>query len=450
MKRAGFWLCAAAAAMGAWLCIALFLGPAPKPGVCPLPVDGVLLFAGLAALFGAAGVAMRKGPWPLALLLLGTGAPLLNTRLMGSQDTLSTALLPFAIVREGSLTLPGPPGYHMVPVGGGRFASKYPVATALLALPVALPAAAGRAELTVRFRNVVEKLSASVLAGAMIALLFLAQRSFAGPRAALVGAALTLFGTPTLPVLGQALWQHTGAALALAAGLAALGLPQGNRRSVLVGLCAGVAVACRPPDVLLALGLLWLDRRPATALAAALPVALTLLYQRAMFGGWLQTGYGVEATAGWRPPWPDGSVGFAGVWVSPARGMIVCFPILLFGLWGLWRRAGLRPLALAVLAFSFLMGCWWFWDGAWSPGPRMLADAVPFLGLGIAVAVEESAAWRRPARIALVAASALSCATAMTLTYVFPGRETHALVRELRDGPWTPRSYPLFAYFFAR
>jgi hypothetical protein len=450
MKGAGFWLCAAAAAMGAWLCIALFFGPAPNPGVFPLPVDAVLLFAGLAALFGAAGVAMRKGLSALALLLLGTGAPLLNTRLMGSQDTLSTALVPFALVREGSLTLPGPPGYHMVPVGGGRFASKYPVATGLLALPVALPAAAGRAELTVGFRNVVEKLSASVLAGAMIALLFLAQGRAAGPRAALVGAALTLFGTPTLPVLAQALWQHTGAALALAAGLAALGLPRGNRRSILVGLCAGVAIACRPPVGLLALGLLWFDRRPATAIAAAVPIALTLLYQRAMFGGFLQTGYGIEATVGWRPPWPDGAIGLVGLWLSPARGMALCFPILAFGLWGLWRRVELRPLALAVVAFSLLMGCWWFWDGAWSPGPRMLADATPFLGLGIAVAVQESAAWRRAARAALIAASALSCATAMTLTYVFPGRETHALVRELRDGPWTPRSYPLYAYLFAR
>jgi len=450
MKRAGFWLCAGAAVLGVWLVIALFLGPAPRPGIFPLPVDGVLLYAGVAALLGGAGVLLRRGPWPLALLLFATSAPLLNTRLMGSQDTLATALLPFAIVRDHSLTFAGPPGYHLVPVAGGRFASKYPVATALLALPVAFPAAAGRGELTVRFRNVVEKLSASVMAGAMIALLFLAQRRVAGEKAALAAAALTLLGTPTLPVLGQALWQHTGVALALAAGLAALRLPPGTRRSALVGLCAGAAVACRPPVGLLALGLLWFDRRPVTALAAAVPVALTLLYQRAMFGGFLQTGYGIEATVGWRPPWPDGAIGFAGVWVSPARGMIVCFPVLLFGLYGLWRHRALRPLLLSVIAFSALMACWWFWDGAWSPGPRMLSDAVPFLGLGLAVAVEESARWSRAARGALIAASVLSCATAMTLTYVFPGRETHALVRELRYGPWTPRSYPLFAYSFAR
>jgi hypothetical protein len=80
----------------------------------------------------------------------------------------------------------------------------------------------------------------------------------------------------------------------------------------------------------------------------------------------------------------------------------------------------------------------------------MLADATPLLGLGIAVAVAELAAGRRLVRASLIGAAGISCATAMTLAYVVPRREVHALVRELREGPWTPRSYPLFAYLFAR
>jgi hypothetical protein len=446
----GTWLCVVAATMGVWVWLALFLGPVESPRAFPLPVDAVLAFAAVAGLFGAAGVALRKGPAPLALLFLGAGAPLANTRLMGSQDTVPAALLPFSLVRDGSLTLPGPPAGYLVPVGEGKFASKYPVATAFLALPVAFPAAVGRAQLSVKLRNVVEKLSASVLSGAMIALLFLAQRRIAGTRAALIAAALTLFGTPTLPILGQALWQHTGAAFALAAGLAALGLARGTRRSVLVGSCAGVAIACRPAVLVLVLGVLWLERRRAAALAAALPVSLLLLYQRAMFGGFLRTGYGPEATIGWRPPWPDGAIGFAGLWLSPGRGLALCFPIVLFGLWGLWRRSELRPLAVGVVAFSALIGCWWAWEGGWSSGPRMLADATPLLGLGIAVAVGELANRRGAVRGALIGAAVLSCATAMTLAYVVPRREVHALVRELRDGAWTPRSYPLSAYLFAR
>src|SRR6202022_3271765 len=106
-------------------------------------------------------------------------------------------------------------------------------------------------------------------------------------------------------------------------------------------------------------------------------------------------------------------------------------------------------LLAAVIFEAGLIGCWWAWEGGWSPGPRMLAEATPFFGLGIAVAMRESAKWRRPARAALIAAAAVSCGTAMVLTYVVPTLEAHALVRELREGPWTPRSYPLLAYLFS-
>ncbi len=447
MRRVGSFLCAAAALMGVWLLISLYVGP-PDRGL-PLPVDAVLAFAGIAALLGSAGMALRRRSAVAAILLLGIGAPLLNSRLIGSQDTEPAAELVFRVVRERTLKVPGPAGWAM-PLGDGTFASRYPVATPLLALPVALPASLGHGALTLRFRNVVEKLCASVLTGLMLALLFLAQRRVAGPRSAAIASVLVLLGTAALPVLGQALWQHTGAALALAAGLASLGLPETRTRSLAVGFCAGLAVACRPPDLPLALGLLWLARRPLATAGAAVPVALTLLYQALMFGSALRTGYGDEASIGWRPPWPDGAVGFAGLWVSPARGLLVCYPILVFALWGLWRRPALRALALAVLAESLLIACWWAWDGGWSLGPRMLADATPYFGLGLAVAVEASAVWRRAARACLTGAAALSCATAMALTYVYPRPHAAALVRELRSGAWTPRAWPLHAWFFAR
>ena len=450
MKRTGFWLCAAGAAMAAWLCVSLYVGPARTPRGGPLPLDAVLLLAALAALLGAAGIALRKGPVALAVFLVGAGAPLANTRLIGSQDTEPAAQMLFSVVREGTLTIPGPATYA-VPVRDGKFASRYPVATALIAVPIALPATAGRGALDLRFRSVVEKLCASVLSGVMLALLFLAQRRLTGTRVALAAAALTLFGTATLPILGQALWQHTGAALALAGGLAALGLVEGPRRSILVGFCAGVAVACRPPDLPLALGLLWLDRRRfVSAMAAAGPILLTLLYQAVMFGSALRTGYGAEATIGWRPPWPDGAIGSLGLWLSPGRGLAVCYPILVFGLAGLWWRRELRPLAVAIVAETALIGCWWAWEGGFCQGPRMLADATPFFGLGIAAVLQQASSWRRPARAALIAAAAVSCATAMALAYVYPSKESYALFGALRDGPWTPRAWPLIAYLSAK
>ncbi|MFL5428020.1 MAG: hypothetical protein ACJ79M_00240, partial [Myxococcales bacterium] len=332
------------------LAVEVFRGPSQTL------IGSVHAISAISLVVAAIGLTLRRGPVPLAVFLLGTAAPLANTRLIGSSDTVPTALVPFAVVRTGSLFLP--PGESVVPAAGGRFASKYPVTTGLLALPFALPAAAGRAPIE-RIANVIEKLCASALTGLMLALLFVAQRALCAPRLSLIASALTLFGSAALPILGQALWQHTGAALALAAGLAARGIGTGPRRSFLVGACAGVALSCRPADAPLALGLLWLDRRLTTAAGAAVPVLLTLLYQRLMFGGFLRTGYGLEATGGWRPVWPDGLVGMAGLWLSPGRGLAVIYPLTLFGLWGLWRMRELRPLAFAVVGETALLGCWW-------------------------------------------------------------------------------------------
>jgi len=451
VSRARAWLSRAACLLavlgGAWVAVSM-ANPATK---IALPVRAMLLASCLSALLGAAGVALRRGPLPLLVLLLGFAAPMANTRLIGSQDTVAAAEIPFALMREGTLTLPGARQNWLVPLAGGRAASKYPVATALLALPFELPAALGRAPLTVELRNVAEKTAASALCASMLALLFLAQRRLAGERAAAIAAALTLLATPALPILGQALWQHTGAALALAGGLAALGLREGAGRAALVGFCAGLAVACRPPDLPLALALVALDRRRlfAAAAGAAVPVALTLVYQRAVFGGWLQSGYGAEASIGWRPPWPDGAEGLLGLWFSPGRGMVVVYPVLAFALLELLRRRELRVLGLGVLAHSLLMACWWAWEGGWCAGPRMLSDAVPFLGLGLAAALQRFPRWR-PLRPVFVGAAALSLASAGAMTWIMPAPETKARLVELRDGRWNAGAWPLAAYLRGR
>jgi hypothetical protein len=53
-RKIGWLSCATAALMGAWLALALYLGPAAPPRRWPLPVDAVLAFAAFAALLGAA------------------------------------------------------------------------------------------------------------------------------------------------------------------------------------------------------------------------------------------------------------------------------------------------------------------------------------------------------------------------------------------------------------
>jgi hypothetical protein len=451
MERMGRALCAAALLGGSWVVVSLWLG-----GGAGLPLHAIAAVAAIAALLGASGLALRSSTVAAVVWLIGFGAPLANTRLVASQDTVATAWLPFAIVREHALTLPASAAESSarIPLASGRFAPSYPVATALLALPFALPAAAGRGAPTEPLRNVTEKLAAAALCATMLAFLYLAAARLAGARAAAGACALTLFGSAALPILGQALWQHTGAALALSAGLAALVLlPDGHLRGAGVGFCAGLVVACRAPDLPLATALLAaLFLRGAHTWAAALgaaavPLLLTAGYQWSVFGGPFSTGYGGIARTGWRPLWPDGFVGLAGLWLSPGRGLALISPVLLFGLVALLRGdAPLRALGIGVLAQSALMGCWWAWHGAWSAGPRMLSDAIPFLGLGLARALGGVTGWNRGARALFGCAAAVSCGCALLLTYAVPGPQTHALVWGLRDGPWVLRAHPVLAY----
>jgi len=78
----------------------------------------------------------------------------------------------------------------------------------------------------------------------------------------------------------------------------------------------------------------------------------------------------------------------AGLLLSPARGLFIYSPIVLFVLFliaAYWRRLSHRRLVLAALGAIALelavlstMGQWW---GGWSYGPRELADTVAFFAL---------------------------------------------------------------------
>jgi hypothetical protein len=252
-----------------------------------------------------------------------------NTRLVGSADTSGTATLPFAVLRDGSLLLDGyacaetNPYYRLQ--RAAHTVSRYPVATALLALPVYLPAALGhRFDPCSESRNDLEKIAAALLTAAGLALVLAALLRLVPSRAALIACALYALGTAVLPILGQALWQHTGAVLALSAGLWALAVPRvPATRGAILGLAAGCAVACRPVDVVLAAALFAALARedpralPAALLGALFPAALLFGYQLHFFGSPFATGYGDEASQGWTA---NLLVGLPGLLISPGAG----------------------------------------------------------------------------------------------------------------------------------
>jgi hypothetical protein len=403
--------------------------------------------------------------------LLAASAMLANTRLLGSGDTRPAAYLPFAIVRTGALTFEtlieeshclretdGSLPYWFVP-WHAKTVSKYPLMMGLLALPLELPSALGTFDLCARDFDDLEKIAAALLAALGVTLLFWTFEKLVGIPAAALAACVYVMGTPVLPILGQCLWQHTGACLGFSlALLGLLTLPESPRRSALVCFGGGLAVACRPPDVFLAVGLglalLAEGRRYLTAWAVGtVPLGVLGLCNWATLGSPWATGYGTEASRGWTAFWPEG---FAGLLVSPKRGLLLLYPVLLLAVGALLgaqpqplRTRQYRLLMVGVLAHLALMAKWWAWSGAVAAAPRMQSDALPILGIGLALATRAALTSER-ARRWFMPAAALSMLCACLVTYVPAAEATKQWIWRTSGSTWNWRAYPPLAYALGR
>ncbi|HZJ53294.1 MAG TPA: hypothetical protein VFD38_04085 [Myxococcaceae bacterium] len=449
--------------------VPLLLGKLAPAGADMEAEAGLAALLAVVALVAAGGLRHRLGR-PAAVAGLTLAALLANLGPFPTGDVKPAALLPFALVRDGRLTFEGTgldqpmlplsaePLPYFIVRSGERIASKYSPALGVLATPVYLPAALGRFDARSPTVEHLGKLAAAVLTALGVVCIHAAATRLVGRGFAGAATAVYVLGTPVLPVVGQALWLHTGAVLGFSLALLALtGSHDSSRRlGVVAGLGVGLAVACRPVDAILAAGFVvavWQVRPRALgwmAASASFPVLLLALYQWRVFGSPLATGYGAEAEYGWSAPLLQG---IPGLLLSPGRGLFVHAPILLLSVLALVRAGRgcsprwFLPLGLSVALFVCVMGHWYMWWGGASPGNRMLSDAVPILGVALACGLRE--AWqRRPFRAPIVVAAALSVATQVSLTFfvdspayermMFLGSEAH-------PRPWDPGTYPLLA-----
>ena len=456
------------------------VGPLPPavlgtvlPGGAALEAEAALGAVLAVCALALAGGLRRRWGTAAAVTGLSLAALLANLGPFPTFDTAPATVLPFALLRDGQLTFEGtgldspllrlsadPLPYCLVR-SGDRVASKYSPAPGLLAAPLYLPAALGRFD--ARREEVVQlgKLAAALLTALGVACVHAASVRLTDARVAAAATALYVLGTPVLPVLGQTLWLHTGAAFGFSVALLAL---TRNDRPVwwtgaLVGVALGVAVACRPVDLVLAAGIaaaLWQVRPRALGWmvgTAAVPLLLLAVYQAQVFGSPLATGYGAEASYGWQVPLSGWALGVLGLLVSPGRGLLLHAPVLLLALLALARPGRARspqwflPLALALLAFLGVMGHWYMWWGGSSPGNRMLSDGLPILGVALACGLDE--AWRRARlRVPIVALAVVSGVTSAALTF-----DVHAPLwvqvmsvgGEEHPRPWDPGTHPVVA-----
>ncbi len=418
----------------------LFLDPAKDWLRTGLPAGGALLAVVTVIVYlllSRTGVLLRPGRGGFrlstldAVLLLALPFYALSTangRLLTSGDNRATRHLGPLIVRTGSLDLSSVPAYRQSPLHysavrvGGRKLPAFPIGTGLLSVPYAATSLVIAGRETPQLLDRSEKHFAALLTAASVVFLFLGIRRRFGEGPALGATAVFALATPALTTASQSLWSSTGEIFFLCLALFFV-LPgeESDARAAAGGLAMAAAFLCRPtalvPAACVGLALLLTRRRQALVYASsaaagggAAALFLFRLYGHPL-GGYASLN---PASTAWaRRP----AAGFLGNLISPSRGLLVFFPYLLA--LPLARPALSRDRELArwfwaslgALAGVYLLASsYWKWWGGHGLGPRLMAEASPFLAL-LTVPLWSAAGGRRWARALAVAAVAFAVAT---------------------------------------
>jgi hypothetical protein len=382
-----------------------------------------LIFSRISASFKSNRFYIKSLTAPLLLGLVCFAVYNSNLRQIGSGDTLPARYLPLILWHSGTLDLDSnarlvahghslveeqnrpagaegkvtyfePWAYWTIRTRDHQLASLYPVATPLLVAPLYAPAVIwlnrnGWEQPHIdRVAELMEKISASLLASLASVLMFLVLRRDGG-RWSLPLAIAFAFGTNTWMTSSQALWQHGTGELLIALALLLVLSSASPVRTALLGVVCVLIAANRPPDALIAgaiiLFTVWSRRRNALWLLAGAAVPLmALLYFNLNFIGHYAGGYALGKNpnrAFFKLNWS----GVAGLLVSPTRGLLVFCPFLIFvpvGLIQRFRAPGSRGLAVMlslVVVAQLLLYSQADWRAGVSWGPRWLTDVLPIL-----------------------------------------------------------------------
>jgi hypothetical protein len=395
---------------------------------------------------------------------------LANDQEIGCGDTLPARLLPVAILRGDGPFLDRFNRPEVIPPLGasppdfvppyarrkrGQLVSFYPVAPALLALPVYWPQVLVLDRLQpgwdrddARLNKYTARMAKS--AGALIAALagvalYHLLRALGLGRAALPATVTAALGSPLWVEPSQSLWQHGPAALALTVAMALL-VPQpvSRRRLFLAGLASAALVCFRPQDAVFAVVIfLWVVRYHLRDLAWFLPMpallgAALLGYNYWFFGAALG-GYS-EVTGHYTTPL---LAGMAGTLVSPSRGLFLFCPWVAVALLAapaavpgrLKSSSVVWWLAWGLVPYLLMMSKYTVWWGGHSFGSRYWADVVPLLAVLLACGLDWSWSRCRPAFAALGAAAALALRAFFIREFYYPTSSCNASPQDVDERP---------------
>lgn len=395
-----------------------------------------------------------------------------NLRLVSAGDNYPARYLPFAILGYGSLGLD--PVAKLVAQGrldpywtmeqDGHVYSKYPIAAPVLVTPLYVPAVAylhcrgwtdHRLDQAAR---IMEKLTSALVASLSVGCMYLLLVR----RALCQGAHwLTIafgLGTNTWMISSQALWQHGVAELLLVVSLYIILGQCSATRTFWAGMLLGLIACARPPDAILAaalglFGLRWAAGRSwLLVTGAAIPLALVAAYNYQV-AHHLAGGYSLLGDLSkFCFSMPRGVLGLL---FSPARGLFVFSPFLLFLPFCLrytLREPRARTLAIHLLVavtLQVLLYAKLDWRAGCAWGPRWLTEIVPLLVWMLAPGFEHIG---RLGRAAFILATGMSIWAQVVGAFWYTG-ESDAVINQTkgalnrRQAVWDVRNTPFVAEF---
>lgn len=369
-----------------------------------------------------------------------------NGREMGNYDSQPTKLAARELMLRGTLALNHVVGATpqlgerpaFVPARDGRIRSAYSPVPAVAAAALTWPFwVTGIVDIRAPLGpNRIAKLAASVLtAGAVAFTFFTARRFMSAGRAFLLAAALGT-GTGYWPTVSQTLWQHETAIFGMSLALLAFTAPELRLpHLLLVGVGLGIAGTSRPqlaPAVLVLLAGVAMRAGirawPSAAVAGTFAAAL-LAVNVSWFGHPMGAMPLLEAlhprVHATERTFQLSAAGFAGLLLSPNRGLLIFSPIVAVAAAGLrraWREGRASPLiwcAAAATAQYALYAMYAVWWAGHTFGPRYMLDVLPLLAVLAAAGVNDRAL-PRAAAVAIAGALAWSVAVSAAGAFVFP------------------------------
>ncbi|HEV2811866.1 MAG TPA: hypothetical protein VGW10_01335 [Solirubrobacteraceae bacterium] len=216
-------------------------------------------------------------------------------------------------------------------------------------------------------------------------------------------AAAVAAGTGTLLLPYSTMYYSHVPAAALAFGAFALLL---RERPLLAGLAGGLAVLVEYPAAFIVLVLAIWARSPRFVLGAFVGGLPLPLYNLWAFGSVTHMSY--DDVVGFEGQeeglfgisLPDPATAFE--LLFEPTGLLVLTPVVAAAAWGLWRLRSWVLIAIVAVALLY-NAAYYLPFGGDTPGPRFLVGALPFLAVGLAVALRE----RTTITLGLAAASAV-------------------------------------------